>query len=227
VFPLLSRHADEPEHFLQTLRRGLRLSLFIGVPASVGLILVRRDVIAVLYTGGGSGLDSSGLARSAAALAGFAPGVWAYSLNHVLTRAFYARGDTRTPMRIALAMVFFNLGLNLALIWPLREAGLAWATSISAAVQCGILTVVLARRARLPGAIIDPATVQAALRIVFAAGAMAALVIGLRRLVTFPGTWAGSAGAAAVCAIAGGLTYLGAAWLLKSHELRWLLKLRS
>jgi putative peptidoglycan lipid II flippase len=227
VFPLLSRHADEPEHFLQTLRRGLRLSLFIGVPASIGLILVRRDLIAVLYSGGGSGLPAGGVSRSAAALAGFAPGVWAYSLNHVLTRAFYARGDTRTPMRIAIGLVGFNLALNLALIWPLREAGLAWATSISAAIQCVILTIVLARKARLPGRIIDPATVQGALKIVFAAAAMAGAVLALRRFVGFAPTWSGNAAAVAACTGAGGLAYLGASWLLKCHELRWLLKLSS
>src|SRR5262245_18012329 len=49
IFPLLSRHADEPAHFAQTLRRGLRLSLFIGLPSSIGLFLVRLDAIDVLY----------------------------------------------------------------------------------------------------------------------------------------------------------------------------------
>jgi putative peptidoglycan lipid II flippase len=145
VFPMLARHAHEPEHFTDTLRRGLRLSFFIGLPASVGLLLVRLDATAVLFSGGTSGFSADGVLRTAAAVAGFAPGVWAYSLNHVLTRAFYAQGDTRTPMKIAVAMVGLNLVLNLTLIWWLREAGLAWSTSISATVQCAVL-VVAARR---------------------------------------------------------------------------------
>ena len=77
VFPLLSRHADEPAHFVQTLRRGLRLSLFIGLPASLGLYLVRTDLTVVLY-GGRQGFTPQALGRSAAVLAGFAPAVWAY-----------------------------------------------------------------------------------------------------------------------------------------------------
>ena len=50
-------------------------------------------------------------------------GLWAYSMNHVMTRAFYAQHDAKTPMRIALVMVALNVTLNLALIWPLGADG--------------------------------------------------------------------------------------------------------
>ncbi|VAX41388.1 Proposed peptidoglycan lipid II flippase MurJ, partial [hydrothermal vent metagenome] len=140
IFPLLSRHADEPAHFLATLRRGLRLSFFIGLPATAGLILVRNDLTTVMYGGSHSAFSDQGTARAAAVLMGYAPGVWAYSLNHVVTRAFYAAGDTRTPMRIALVIVAVNLALNCTLIWPLGEAGLAWSTSLSATLQLILLT---------------------------------------------------------------------------------------
>jgi putative peptidoglycan lipid II flippase len=149
IFPLLSRYADEPDHFLQTLRRGVRLSLFIGLPASLGVFLVRNEVITVLY-GGRAGFSVASLARSADVLGGFATGIWAYSLNHVFTRAFYARGDTRTPMRIAVAMVILNLTLNWILMWPLREAGLAWSTSICAAIQTLVLGAFLGHQLHAP-----------------------------------------------------------------------------
>jgi putative peptidoglycan lipid II flippase len=219
VFPLLSRHADEPDHFRQTLRRGLRLSFFIGLPASVGLVLVRHDLIDVLY-GGRSGFSQPSLDRSAAVLAGFSPGVWAYSINHVFTRAFYAKGDTQTPMRVAMAMVLFNFTLNCILMWPLREAGLAWSTSISAIVQC-VLLGLLCRR--IAGPVIDRDLVTGYARIVAAAGVMAAGVALCAALVpSFPG-WVGHLVRVAALCAAGAATYAGAAAVLGCHELRWLL----
>jgi len=144
AFPALSRLARDRDRFSQTLDSACRLSLFIALPASLGLVLVRGDLVNVMF-GGSSGFSNDGLARSAAVLLGYAIAVWAYSLNHVLVRGFYARGDTSTPMRIALGAVTLNLVLNLILIWPMREAGLAWSTAISQIAQALIL-VHLTRR---------------------------------------------------------------------------------
>ena len=73
IFPLLSRSADDPERFADMLHRGLRLSLFIGLPASVGLVLVRHDLVGVVY----SGWSEGGIERGAMVLLGYAPAVWA------------------------------------------------------------------------------------------------------------------------------------------------------
>ena len=124
--------------FTRTLRDALLLSAFIALPASAGLILVREPLVRVAFQRGAFTADDT--ARVAAILIPYAAAVWAYSLNHVLTRGFHARRDTRTPMRISLAMVGLNLALNLALIWPLGIAGMAWATAICAALQCVLLT---------------------------------------------------------------------------------------
>ncbi|HEV7784009.1 MAG TPA: murein biosynthesis integral membrane protein MurJ, partial [Thermoanaerobaculia bacterium] len=153
VFPLLARHALDPQRFADTLRRGIRLSLLLGVPASIGLMLVRDDLTAVLFgariTSAGvpseTGFSPTGLARSAAVLLGYAPAVWVFSLNHVLIRAFYARGDTVTPMRVSMGLVVINFVCNVALIWPLHEAGLAWSSSFTAAVQLAVLATLLSR----------------------------------------------------------------------------------
>ncbi|HCT45480.1 MAG TPA: murein biosynthesis integral membrane protein MurJ, partial [Phycisphaerales bacterium] len=139
AFPALSRVAGDSVRFGEMLTRGLRLSLFIGVPASVGLLLVGEALIRVLYSGGGDGFSEAGVSRASAVLAGYALAVWAYSLNQLLTRAFYARGDTRTPMTVALGMVGVNICLNLVLIWWLREAGLAWSTAVCAVGQTVLL----------------------------------------------------------------------------------------
>lgn len=138
IFPALARVADHADAFADILRRGLRLVVYIGLPASAGLILVREPLTAAVYKGGDFTGDD--VQRVAFVLMGYAPAIWAYSMTHTLTRAFYARGDSMTPVKVAVAMVALNLTLNLTLIWtPLKEAGLAWSTAICAIVQVMIL----------------------------------------------------------------------------------------
>ncbi len=140
IFPALARTAkldDDRGAFSQTFRQGIRLSLFIGLPASLGLILVRTPLASVILRG--NQFVDSDVARVAWVLCGYAPAVWAYSLNQVLTRAFYAHDDAKTPVRVALWMMGLNLILNCSLIWWLGEAGLAWSTSICAILQALIL----------------------------------------------------------------------------------------
>jgi putative peptidoglycan lipid II flippase len=221
VFPLLSRSTDDHESFVQHLRRGLRLSLFIGLPASVGLFLVRYDIIAAIYGGGRHGFDPASIDRAAAVLAGFAPAVWAYSLNHVFTRAFYARHDTRTPMILAMSMVALNFTLNLILIWPLREAGLAWSTATSAVIQCVILGVLCVRKLNVRP--LDAHTIAALARILLAGLLMGACVWGLERVWTDAATWPMHIARLVGCVGTGALVYAGLGFILKLPELRWLL----
>ena len=144
IFPALSRVAGDSEQFSDILRRGLRLVVYIGLPASIGLILVREPLTAAILQG--RNFTEEDTRRVAFVLLGYAPVIWAYSMIHVLTRAFYARSDSFTPVRVAVSMVALNIVLNVTLIWtPLREAGLAWSTAICATVQVVIL-LSLARR---------------------------------------------------------------------------------
>lgn len=177
ILPLLSRSADNTADFQAVLKRGLRLSLFIGLPASIGLVLIREPIITVLFSGSSTGFDTDGLTRASAVLTGFAPGVWAYSLNHVLTRAFYAKGDTSTPMKISMAMVALNLILNLILIWPLKEAGLAWATGLSAMIQT--LALAWFVRSKLGVSPLDLPTLRGMLLVLLATVLMALCVYGV------------------------------------------------
>lgn len=226
VFPMLSRSADMPTEFVANLRRGLRLSLFIGLPASVGLLLVRHDLLEVIFGGKGRhSFSHEGVLRAAAVLAGFAPGVWAYSLNHVWTRAFYAKGDTTTPMRIAMLMVLFNFTLNVTLIWWLREAGLAWSTAIAAMVQCLILAWLCHARLETPA--LDAATLRAFARIVLASASMGVCVWLSNLLLPSTEWWATWWGHAARCGVAvvvGAGVYSLAALLWRAPEIRWLLR---
>lgn len=230
VFPLLSIASANADDFRAVLRRGIRLSLLIGLPASIGLVLVRHDLVALLFGGERTGFDADGLERAAAVVLGFAPGVWAYSLNHVLVRAFYARGDTSTPMRVSVAMVAVNLVLNLSLIWSLREAGLAWATSLSAVVQCVVLSLLAARL--LDARPFDGKTLAAALRLTLAAVLMGLLV---HWAMTLAGAVLPTIGIdhdarvarfirVAVGVLVGVSSYAGLLLPLRAPELRWILQ---
>ncbi len=141
IFPALSRAAPNSSDFRTILQHGLRLTMFIGLPASAGLILVRQPLTAVLFEYGRFTADDTD--RVALILIGYAVAVWAYSMTHVLTRAFYALKDARTPLRVSVTMVFFNLILNLTLVWHIGAAGLAWSTAISAIAQTIILLAAL------------------------------------------------------------------------------------
>jgi putative peptidoglycan lipid II flippase len=221
VFPLLSRSTDDPDAFVQHLRRGLRLSLFIGLPASIGLFLVRHDILTAIYGGGTRGFPADSLDRAAAVLAGFAPAVWAYSLNHVFTRAFYARHDTRTPMLLAMAMVGLNFALNLVLIWPLREAGLAWATATSAVVQCVVLGILCARKLSVRP--LDAPTIAALAWIAVAGMVMGACVWGLERVWPQAASWRGHVIRLVGCVGVGGAAYAALSLIMKLPEFKWLL----
>lgn len=221
IFPMLAREADEPEHFARTLRRGVRLSLYIGLPASVGLVLVRHDVMSVFYRFDARGFTAAGVARAADVLLGYAPAIWAYSLNQLLGRAFYARGDTRTPMRVALAMVALNLALNWTLIWWLSEAGLGWSTSIAAMVQCGVLVRLC--RTRLGVGAVDGDTLRAIARTGLATALMGGAVYAAMALAGPAGSWREHALRLGAGAAVGLVAYPVASAVLRAPELRWLL----
>lgn len=223
IFPLLARQAGDHEAFLASLRRGLRLTVFIGLPASMGLFIVRDQLTAVVFQGGD--FTSASSAQVGSILAGFAVAIWAYSANQVLTRAFYARGDAMTPVKVSMAMVTLNFTLNVTLIWtPLNVAGLAWSTAICAILQTVVLERLLARRL---GRVVDAEVRGSWLRTLGATLAMGALTGTVAWWLPDQGSWWAMAGVLAALVAVGFATMLGAAWALRMPEMRWALGRRS
>lgn len=145
IFPVLSQKAAEGNRrgLAGTLGRGIRLSLFIALPSSVGLMFVARPLVATLYQRGE--FDAADTQRVAGVLFFYSLGMAAYFMQHILVRAFYAMRNSRTPARVALCMVGLNLGMNLALVSALEERGLALATAVCAIIQVIWLAIRLAR----------------------------------------------------------------------------------
>ena len=219
IFPALARLADDRQAFADMLRRGLRLVVFIGLPASAGLALVGPLLVRVILEGGQFGAADAD--RVAFVLYGYAAGVWAYSIIHVLTRAFYAMGDAKTPVTVAVVMVVGNLLLNCTLIWTgLREAGLAWSTALCAVAQSVVLLVLIRRR--VPD-ILAATVVASGARTVALTVAMAATVAGTLAVMPSAVTWLQTLVNLLVAVGVGLLVVTGGARLLGMPELRWAL----
>ncbi len=145
ILPALSRQIGSGNESAakETQNRAIELALFLALPAAVALCVAATPLIrGLLQHGVFTAQDTVG---AASALAVFALGVPAYVLIKVLTPGFYARQDTKTPVRVALFSMLFNLVGNLILIWPLGHVGVAAATAFSAWVNVIILYYLLHR----------------------------------------------------------------------------------
>ncbi len=145
LFPLLTSHAQrgETDKLRADISLGIRLVIAIGLPASVGLILIGHPLATLFFEYGKFNAEDA--RQTGDMIAAYGSGVWAYCGLLILQRGFYAIGDRLTPMYIGLAAMFANLFLNLTLIWPLGGRGLALATAIVAACQCAATALVLQR----------------------------------------------------------------------------------
>ncbi len=146
IFPVMSAHAARKDFAaLRTIiSKGIRTSVFVAIPATVGLIMVARPLISAAFEHGRfTNEDTDMVVRT---LAFYALGLCGYFTQQILARAFYSMQDSKMPMRSALIAVFVNFWLNLTLIWFLGLAGLACATAACSYLQVVILITVLRRR---------------------------------------------------------------------------------
>jgi putative peptidoglycan lipid II flippase len=130
--------------FRSTLRDGLGYLLFLNLFASVLLVVLAEPIVRLLFERGR--FDPGSTAEVSLALACLAPGLVAYSSVNVLARAFFALGDTRTPMQISVFCLVTNLVLVLILVQPFRAAGLGVANTVTAFINMGLLTYGLHRK---------------------------------------------------------------------------------
>jgi putative peptidoglycan lipid II flippase len=147
--------------------RSVELALFFALPATVALIVAASPIVRGIFEHGA--FTASDSAGTAAVLMAFSAGVPAYVLIKVLTPGFYARGDTRTPLRLALWSMLVNLIGNLILIWPLAHVGVGVATAISAWVNVALLWFTLRKRGHIE---LDKRLAQKSVRMAIAAAVM-------------------------------------------------------
>lgn len=146
VLPSMSRQAalGDMAGMKESLAFGLRLTLFITVPALFGLMVCSLPILSLLFMGGA--FDQAMAAQAARALVYYSSGLAFVAMSRVLAPAFYALGDTRTPLLAALASFVLNLLFSLLLMEPLAHGGLALATSLAALGNMLLLLWCLRRR---------------------------------------------------------------------------------
>ena len=146
TLPSISRSAalKDMGEFRHTLAGSIRLAFLLTIPSAVGLIVLGRPIIALIYERGHFGPNDTD--HTAAALAFYAIGLAGYSAVRILAPAFYALGDARTPMMISLLSMATNFVMNWMLIDLLQERGLALSTSTVALMNFALLYAVMHKR---------------------------------------------------------------------------------
>ena len=151
----------------------------------MGLYILCEPIVRVLYERGRFGpVETAG---TAAAVAMYALGIVGLTATKVAVQAFFALGDTRTPVKVSIGAMAVNCAVAAALAGPLGHVGLALATSVSATANALVLTILLRRR--LPGPPV-PGARRAWLRTVLVS---AGLALGLWTVVAALAAAAGPA----------------------------------
>ena len=146
LLPALASLAVEKNHseFRATLRHGLGTVTFLNLIAAVLLIVLAEPIVRLLFERGA--FTAASTDRATFALVCLAPGLVAFSTVNILARAFYAVGDTQTPMKISVACLFLNLILAVALVVPLQQGGLGIANTVTSICNASLLIYMLRKK---------------------------------------------------------------------------------
>ena len=213
AFPSFSHLAARKEfsEMAATLGATLQAMVFLAVPAAVGLLVLREPLIRVLLERG----EFTGASTRAVAwaLQFYLLGLPAYAVVEILSRAFYALHDTRTPVWVSAATVLLNIVLSLALVGPMDIGGLALANAV--AVNLEMLILLWFIRQRL-GELDGRTMLRAVGRVAVASGAMALLLMAFASATAGMNKWMVALGGLAL----GAGSYGAMSWLLGVDEVR-------
>ena len=139
ILPNLSKHhaGNHPIEFSRSLDWALRLVLLVGVPSSVGLLLLAKPMLSTLFQYQEFTADDVRFASQS--LMAYSIGLLGFILVKVLVPSFSARKEMKTPVKYGIYAMFANMGLNLLFVFPLAHAGLALATSLGAFFNASLL----------------------------------------------------------------------------------------
>jgi len=148
VYPSLARIASRREwdRFGEGLVDALNMVCFMLMPIAVGVLVLRMPLVQIIYERGA--FDASATKETAWALLFLSIGIAFFAMRDLVSRAFFALQDTTTPMILGILTVGVNVVLNLLLIRPLEQGGLALANSFASIV--GLILGLVAFRNKLP-----------------------------------------------------------------------------
>ncbi|BCV37476.1 putative lipid II flippase MurJ [Shewanella chilikensis] len=139
ILPALSKkHVNaEGEGFDRTMDWGVRAILLLGLPAMMGLIVLAQPMLMVLFMRGAFSVNDVEMASYS--LVAYGSGLLSFMLIKVLAPGYYARQDTKTPVRYGIIAMVSNMGFNIIFAVPFGYVGLAIATSLSALLNASLL----------------------------------------------------------------------------------------
>jgi putative peptidoglycan lipid II flippase len=218
LFPLLSEDVARGESGVLKERLSMSLSLlaFGLIPASLGLMILRTPIIALLFQHGEFTPEDT--VRTAPVLLFYAVGLFPYAGRDVLTRVFYSFHDTHTPVKVSIASVVLNVVASVILMQFLGVGGLALGTSIAFAFNFVVLLHLLRRKT---GPLGTRALVRSVGKIIAAAAVMGAVVWGADRVLAgaLPSTKVGLAIEVGVAAVLGVFVYAVVARMARLSEM--------
>lgn len=225
ILPAISRAiaANNEAEASDVQARAFELSMLLTIPATLALMVAAFPIIGALYRQGEYSLEAA--TTTANILALLVTGLPAYVLVKVLTPAFYARKDVKTPVWIAMGILLASIPANFLLIDRIGIYSLALVTSAGAWLNFSLLLAILyaRRQFRMPGWLVSRVVRQ-----LLAALAMAASLFALRSLLAewFLGSTIERALGLAILCGTGGLVYFGVAFLIGGVDRNALLALR-
>ena len=146
LLPPLSRYwrKNEIDKALSMQTSALEFAIQLTIPAAAGLIVLSHPLINLIFGHGHFTLDD--VNATAPTLAAFATGLPAYAVGKVFSTTFFAREDTKTPVKVAILCVVSNFFLNLILMRWFQHVGMAIATSIAAWINVIVLALLLRKQ---------------------------------------------------------------------------------
>jgi len=146
ILPKLAKDyaTEDKKVFSYSLDWGLRLALLIGMPATIGLILLAEPMLSTLFQY--KEFSWNDVHYAGLSLRAYAVGLLGYLLIKVLVPGFTARKDMKTPVRYGFYAMLVSLGLDVVLVFPLAHAGLALATSLGAFFNAALLLYQLLKK---------------------------------------------------------------------------------
>ncbi|MBP3628763.1 MAG: murein biosynthesis integral membrane protein MurJ [Anaerotignum sp.] len=214
VFPKFSRMTEDKKEFGLAVRGTLKAMIFLLIPMTVGLMALAEPVVTLIYKRGEFDLLATEL--TSAALFFFALGMVGYGVQNILSRAFYANQDGKTPFYSGLVSIIINAVLCWLLLKPMGIGGLALAAAVSSTAAAAVLMVPAVKQ--YPD-ILDKSLVGQVGKMVLAAAGMLALVLGCKHILyPLTGRLLGQIILLCVCGGVGVVSYMIFAKILRIEE---------
>lgn len=227
IFPELSRASSDKNsvEFKDIISKAIRLLTFILIPLTLGIIVYRQDIVSVMYQRGE--FDSTSTIETSGALLYYAIGIIGAGIVEVMNKSFYAKQDTKTPLKVGIGIVITNVLLSVLLgKTALSFNGLALATSITALLNALILTFLANKKEK---GIINKELLFFVAKVAISALIMAIIVvlvnIGLKNILT--GTLIKEILRMIIGAASGVIAYFVVTMLLKVNQFKELLKSKT